>query len=348
MAKAPPPQNRTQTQQRGPQLWTLDQVTNYLVPAQTSFRTVTAASDTGLVWESELDFARSIVMNDRTDNLRKAVPDTLGDCMRNLAHVGLTLNPIKHFCTIIARWNKDLKLYEAHLVFMYRGLVYLATQAGVHDIQSDVVYKADQFDLERRSDGDFFTHKISTLVERGTEDNPFLGAYAAARMPKSGERKVEWVPRADIFKMRDKSDSYRDNEGKIRPNSPWVVWFDEQAKKSGLKRAVKRWEESIDDPSRWQRLHRAIDLDHQAEGGTTIEGSATEVEIPKLSVEQVTAIEAKAKELGHGDVTKYLRKVCAAYGTEVLADVPAERYNEVLERIAASKAEMDKRRAAGK
>jgi recombinational DNA repair protein RecT len=223
--------------------------------------------------------------------------------------------------------------------------VYLATQAGVHDIQCDVVYKADEFKLERRSDGDFFSHTINILAARDGETNPFLGTYVAARMPKSGERKVEWVPREDIFRMRDKSDSYTDDKGAIRPNSPWVQWFDEQAKKSGLKRAVKRWEETIDDGSRWQRLHAAIDLDHKAESGTTIEGAATEVEEQKLSVDQIAAIEAAAKEVGHGDVNKFLRRICAAYGTEVLADLPAKHFREVLERIAVSKAEMQKRRA---
>lgn len=339
-------QQSATTQQRV-NLMSQDQVMQNLVLAQTAFKTVISQEQSPLQWESELDFARAIVMNDSTDKLRQVVPDTLANVLRELAHVGLTLNPIKHFCTIIARWNDRSKVLEAHLMFMYRGLVYLATQAGVHDIQCDVVYKADTFKIERRSDGDFFSHELNVTVPR-TRDNFFLGAYVAARMPQSAERKVEWVPAEDIAKMREQSDSYKDSNGVVRPNSPWVKWFDEQAKKSAIKRAAKRWEESIDEGTRWQRLHRAIDLDHKAEGGATIEGTATEVEVPKLSVEQITTIETKAKELGHGDVNKYLRKVCEAYGAAALADVPAKLYTEVLERIAASKAEMDKRRAAGK
>jgi len=339
---------QSKTAQPRPQLWTPDQVTGYLVPAQTAFKTVTANDPSPLIWESELDFARSIIMNDKSERLRKATPDSLAACMRDLAHVGLTLNPVKHFCTIIGRWNDDLKVYEASITFMYRGLVYLATQAGVHDIQADVVYKADSFDIERRSDGDFFTHKINVTVPRDGQENFFLGSYVGARMPKTGERKVEWVPAEDIYRMRDQSDSYKDSQGKVRENSPWVKWFDEQAKKSGLKRAAKRWEEEVDEGSRWQRLHTAIDLDHKSEGGRTIEGTATEVPVEKLSVEQIAAIEAKAGELGQGDVNKYLRKICGAYGTETLADLPAKHYQEVLERIKASKAEVDRRRTAGK
>lgn len=339
---------QTATQQRVPLNLNIEQVTNHLVRAQPSFSQVMAAPRDipPLVWESELEFARNIVMKDSTERLRKVLPETLTSCMRDLANVGLTLNPIKKFCTIIARWNDTEKLLEAHILFMYRGLAYLATQAGVSDIQSDVVYTADTFKVERRSDGDFFTHGLNVLAARGGDENPFLGAYCAARMPKTQQRKIEWVPREDIFKMRDKSDSYTDSQGKIRPTSPWVVWFDEMAKKGALKRAVKRWEETIDAGSTWQRLHRAIQLDHEADGRTTIEGTASEVPVvTKLSIEQITTIENKARELGHGDVGKYMRKVCGAYGTEVLADVPAKHFQEILERIATSKSEMDKRRA---
>ncbi|HSV90948.1 MAG TPA: recombinase RecT [Nitrospiraceae bacterium] len=332
-----------QTAAARPSLLSEEQVMHQLVQAQTVFKTVATQEQSPLQWDSELDFARAIVMNDPTDRLRQVVPETLANAMRDLAHVGLTLNPVKHFCTLIARWNDRAKVLEAHVMFMYRGLVYLATQAGVHDIQCDVIYKADAFKIARRSDGDYFEHEINITVPRD-KDNFFLGAYVAARMPKTGERKVEWVPAEDIFKMREESDSYLDREGKVRPNSPWVKWFDEQAKKSALKRATKRWEESIDEGSRWQRLHHAVDLDHRSEGGTTIEGVATEVEVQKLSVDQITEIETKAQELGHIDVNKYLRKVCAAYGTEVLADIPAKCYPEILERIAASKAEVEKRK----
>lgn len=326
-------------------LRTADEITGYLVKAQTAFKTVVANEGAPLVWETELRFARDIVMNDPYDALRKCDPDSLCAAMEHIAHVGLTLNPIKHHCTIIARWNKKLSLFEAHFLPMYRGLVYLGTQAGVHDIDTDVVYKADQFAVGRNENGGYVRHEINVSVPRD-ESNFFVGAYVLARMPKSGERKVEWVPAEDIYKMRQQSDGYLDDQGKERASSPWVRWFGEQAKKSALKRASKRWEEAVDDGTRWQRFQRAVELDHRAEGNT-IEGSATEVVEPKLSIEQIAEIESKAKELGHGDVTKYLRKVSSAYGTQVLADVPARFYGEILDRIKASKAEVEKRRATG-
>lgn len=335
----------TKTAAAAPKLRSYDEMTGYLVKAQTAFKTVATEMGVPLIWDKELKFARDIIINDPSDNLRQCVPETLTAAMEQIAHVGLTLNPLKHHGTIIARWNRKMSLFEAHFLPMYRGLVYLGTQAGVHDVDSEVVYKSDTFTIGRNEHGGYVRHEINPSVPRGADSNFFVGAYVMARMPKSGERKVEWVPAEDIFAMRDQSDGYKDDKGNIRPKSPWVVWFDEQAKKSALKRASKRWEEAIDDSVRWQRFQKAVDLDHQAEGGHTIEGTATVVDEVKLTVEQTAEIESKAKELGQGDVNKYLRRVCAAYGAEVLADVPAKFHNEILERIKASKAEIDKRRA---
>jgi len=338
-------QQQTQARPQGPKLFTLNEVTHHLTVARATFDNVTKTNAVPLSWDAELTFARDLVMAD--ERMRQVVPETLAAAMRNIAHVGLTLNPIKQHCKIIARWNGDQKVWEAHFLAMYRGLVYLATQAGIHDIGTDVVYKADSFTMGRSSDGDTFSHQVNVMVPRGTEENPFVGVWVCAKMPQSSERKVEWVPAADIYRMRDQSDSYKDRDGNIRASSPWVKWFDEQAKKSALKRASKRWEEGVYGSTQWQRFQTAVDLDHKAEGGTTIEGEATEVDAPKLSLEQCTEIEGKASELHVRDVNKYLGKICGAYGVEALSEVPASRFKEILERIAAAKAEDAKRHPKG-
>lgn len=341
---APARKQQTATAQQGPKLFTLNEVTHHLAVAKPQFDSMVRANSLPLQWEAEMAFARDLVMAD--ERLRRVVPDTLAAALRNIAFVGLTLNPIKQHCKIIARWNNQTKVYEACFLPMYRGLVYLATQSGVADVAADVVYREDKFSIERRSDGDFYTHGINVLVPRGTETNPFIGAWVSARMPKTGARKVEWVPADDIYRMREQSESYKDNEGKVRPNSPWVKWFDEQAKKSALKRASKRWEEETYESTQWQRFQTAVDLDHKAEGGgVTIEGTAEETG-PKLSIEQCVEIEGAASQLHLKDVNKYIAKICAAYGATVLSEVPASKHAEILERIKAAKAEDDKRAAA--
>jgi recombinational DNA repair protein RecT len=326
----------------------LDQVMHHLVAAHTTFETVVKREQLPLVWDSELAFARDKIMRDSQDKLRMCEPRTLTEALQNLAHVGLTLNPLKNHATLIARWNDALKVLECQSLIMYRGLVYLATQAGVHDIECDVVYKADGFKIGRDRNGGYVEHDIAVTVPREGE-NHFLGMYVMAIMPGSASRKVEWVPAEDIYRMRDQSDSFLDKEGKPRPGSPWVRWFDEQAKKSGIKRASKRWEEAIDHGSKWQRFQQAVQMDHDQErGGRTLEGEATPVETVKLSLEQITQIESGVAEIFHGPESQqtYLRKVCNAYGVEVLADVPGDKFKEITERIQMAQQQSEKKRQA--
>jgi recombinational DNA repair protein RecT len=341
-----------QTKQATPKVTglNLEEVMHHLVAAHTTFETVVSREQLPLVWDSELAFARDKIMRDSQDKLRLCEPRTLTEAMQNLAHVGLTLNPLKQHATLIARWNDALKVFECQSLVMYRGLVYLATQAGVHDIEADVVYKADGFKVGRDRNGGYVEHEIAVSVPRGEADNFFVGAYVIAIMPGSASRKVEWVPREDIFAMRDQSDSYLDREGKPRPSSAWVRWFDEQAKKSALKRASKRWEEAIDHGSKWQRFQTAVQMDHDQErGGRTFEGQATEVEVPTLSMEQIAQIETAAAGVFKEEANRqrYLTKVCTAYGVEVLAEIPASKHAEILERLAGAQTEAQKRQAKG-
>jgi recombinational DNA repair protein RecT len=345
---------RTQTQdQKQPgaplNLLKLQDVREALVPAQTVFKQM--SRDTGLVWDTEMNFAVKTIMGDPFQKLRLCTPASIEQCMRDLSHVGLTLNPIKHHATLVPRWIEKQNVYECSLMIMYRGMVWLATQAGVHDIDVDVVYKADEFKIGRNSKGDIFEHIINTSIPR-SGDNFFRGVYVSACMPSSDARKVEWVPAEDIHKMRDTSDSYlwvnpQSKAIEPRPTSPWVRWFDEMAKKGGLKRATKRWEEAVEHTTRWQRLSAAVDLDNKAyREGTTIEGTAQEILQVPLSMEQVLAVEDVVNKMyaDEGNRVKFIRKICAAYGCEVLADVPQSRFNELLERVQASAAEGAKRR----
>ena len=94
-------QQQTQTQTKAPQkpkLFTLNEVTNHLVVARPVFETVVRQEGLPLVWDSEFAFARDLVMAD--EYLRRVVPETLAAALRNIAHVGLTLNPIKQHCKI--------------------------------------------------------------------------------------------------------------------------------------------------------------------------------------------------------------------------------------------------------
>lgn len=114
----------------------------------------------------------------------------------------------------------------ARLMPGYRGLLKLARRSGeVVQIDAHVVYAGDEFAIEQGSEPRI--RHIPTLGDRGG----YLGAYAFARMT-SGELITEWMNYADIEQIRRSSRAGGDG--------PWVAWWAEMARKSVLRRLMKR------------------------------------------------------------------------------------------------------------
>jgi hypothetical protein len=118
-----------------------------------------------------------------------------------------------------------------------------------------------------------------------------------------------------------------------------VRWFDEQAKKSAIKRAQKRWEDGTDYSAQWERLAKAVDLDNQLERRDDfIEGTATEVTDKKsaeptkanLSADLISLIEQMAESASLPIAT-----LLSAYKVESLSEVPATKFEEIKTRIEA-------------
>ena len=322
------------------------QVTTALEQIRDNFVALAKQAPVPLDWKREAGFAIQMVMRD--DRLLQCDTQSIVNAVTNLAAVGLTLNPVKQQATILARWNRDKRCYEAGLTIMYRGLAYLAGQAGVTNIVTDVVYSADEISISRTDQGDQYTHRINITAPRDGIGNKFMGVYVAARMPGNKSLpKVEWVPAEDIFTMRDQSDGYRDDKGEIRKNSPWVKWFDEMAKKSALKRAQKRWEESIAENQNWERLQTAVNIDNVTEGVIRPRPSdiVVEPDKPKLSMEQIAEIEKNASEVWPATEKKpkltevAITRICRAYKANALSEIDAERYPEIMKRIEEARAQ---------
>jgi recombinational DNA repair protein RecT len=326
-------------------------VSQILESARDLFTNIIQQSQVAAViqWQKEAPFARQIILKDH--RLLTATHESLKNAITNLAAVGLTLNPIKKHATILPRWNDKLKCHEAQLVVMYQGLMWLAGQAGVSDITVDVVYSADKFDSERTDQGDKWSHKVAHGVPRDGTFSRFVLAYVGARMPTSKMMKLELVPCEDIYTMREKSESYLDKDtGKPRPNSPWVVFFDEMAKKAALKRASKRWEEAVIHNDDWKRLQTAVALDNAMEGVipqrvSDIPGTAEHItsgndKLPeKLSMQQITELEKLAEQVAPNNdeypnnTGHYLTKIARTYRASKLADVDATKFDEIKGRI---------------
>lgn len=111
----------------------------------------------------------------------------------------------------------------------YRGLLKLARRSGqVAAMDAQVVYMADAFAIQLGTDPRI-EHQPSIEGERGA----YRGAYAWARLT-TGELVVEWMTDADIQAVRSKS---RAGSG---PSSPWVAHYGEMARKTVIKRLMKR------------------------------------------------------------------------------------------------------------
>jgi recombinational DNA repair protein RecT len=304
-----------------------------------------------IAWQKEASIARQILLKDT--RLLQSTPESIKYAITNVAVVGLTLNPIKKHATILPRWNEKMGAYEAQLFVQFQGLMWLAGQAGVTDIVSEVVYTADKFSISRTSEGDKYEHIIAFGVPRDGISSNFMGGYIAARMPGSKMMKAEWVPAEDVYKAREKSDSYINRKtGKPSEYSPWVWMPDEMYKKFFIKRGSKRWEEAVLKTDDWNRFQTAVALDNANEGiikqsARDIPGTAEHISTggqddkppEKLSMQQITELEKLAEQVAPNNdeypnnTGHYLTKIARTYRASKLADVDATKFDEIKGRI---------------
>ena len=111
----------------------------------------------------------------------------------------------------------------------YRGLMKLARRSGlVAAMDAQIVYMADPFAIDLGTEPRI-SHQPTTEGTRGN----YRGAYAWARLTM-GELVIEWMTDADIQAVRKSS---RNGTG---TSSPWVNHFGEMARKTVIKRLMKR------------------------------------------------------------------------------------------------------------
>jgi recombination protein RecT len=122
------------------------------------------------------------------------------------------------------------KVPIAHFQPMYRGLLKLARRSDqLAHIDAHVVYRGDTIELDLGSSPSVKHYPVLDGAERGD----VVGAYAVAET-KEGRRYVEWMTHADIEQVRSSS------RGGSKPDSPWVRFWSEMARKTVLRRLMKR------------------------------------------------------------------------------------------------------------
>lgn len=149
---------------------------------------------------------------------------------------------------------------------MMRGLLKLAYNSGeIRSITVEVARDGDAFTY-KPTDPEPIHHEINLRGERGE----VFAYYAIARL-RDGGIVFEVMTRADVHRIRDRSDAYRAfKAGKIK-STPWGTDEVEMGRKTVFRR-LSKYLPSSTDRDRFQQAVERIDDDYSFE----IDGEATE------------------------------------------------------------------------
>ena len=199
-----------------------------------------AAFDGNLVnFEREARFAVQTLENN--DALARCTQTSIRNAIVNVAAVGLTLNPAMKLAYLVPRDGK------ACLDISYIGLVKIATDTGsVAAVKCEIVRKNDQFEYN----GPFEKprHKFNPFAS-DAERGEIIGIYTIAKLT-NGIDMIDCMDAEEINKIRNVSKA---------KSGPWQTWFEEMAKKAGIKRASKMW-------TRTERMSKAEEILNEHQG----------------------------------------------------------------------------------
>lgn len=207
---------------------------------------IDADSDRG---KAMLDRFVSVALHAVTSNsdLLECTPESIVESIRQSAILGLeptgalgegaivkyenkvrVERPGRHGGTVIV----EEKVPTAQFQPMYRGLMKLARRSDqIAVIDANVVYQGDLFEIEQGTDPSI--RHVPWPTSGKEARGGYLGAYAFARLT-NGTLVSEWMTEADIESVRQSSRGGRSDL------SPWVRFWAEMARKTVLRRLMKR------------------------------------------------------------------------------------------------------------
>lgn len=145
--------------------------------------------------------------------------------------------------------NKGVK--EAQFMPSYRGLIALARRSGeVSTVYANVICAKDKFEAEEGTNRHILHRPDYFAKDRGEA----IGYYAVFTT-KSGDFDFEIMSRAEVDEIRETSTA--------KNSGPWVQWYDEMAKKTVMKRLLKRAPMSVE-------MAAAVRLDNAIHSGEDV------------------------------------------------------------------------------
>lgn len=190
----------------------------------------------------------------KTPLLMKCDPQTVLGAMMTSAALGLEPNtiqqqafliPYKRRAKIDDQW---VDVYECQFQVGARGFVTLAYRSPhIKSLAAEAIHDGDRFEHEIGSST--FLRYAKNLRERG----PLIGSFSHVLMAEGGES-VCILPLDEILKIREKSETYRSLSRAVAvadgpkekakaeerlAETPWVMWEDDMATKSAIKKHAK-------------------------------------------------------------------------------------------------------------
>lgn len=225
----------------------------------------------------ELEFAMQIFQGN--DYLTKMTPDSVKNCLINVALTGTTLNPVMKLSYLVPRKGKCC------LDMSYMGLIKIITDTGsVQSIKAKPVYSNEPFEIELGTNG-FVEHSICKTGNKGKR----IGAYSIAILNDKSTH-IEWMYEEELMAIKARSESVK--KGKA---SPWDTDEDEMCRKTVIK---KHWK-YLPKSDRALMAAEAISFDDE-NNGIDLEAEKKEMENAKKhnpeATPQAPAAEALATD----------------------------------------------------
>ena len=182
-------------------------------------------------------------------DVAKKDPSSLRLAMYNVAAVGLTLNSNQGLAYLVPRRLRRNEDPKVMLDISYRGLITIGVETGaIRWAKAELVYEKDQFAYKGPAE------KPDHICDPFSKDRGVVrGGYSIAELPSGGVL-VEVMSKADMDKIRDKSEAFKNGFGS------WIEWEDQMQLKSVTKRGSKWW------PKTTSRMAKALQILHEENG----------------------------------------------------------------------------------
>ena len=237
--------------------------------------------------DAEQNYAiQQLYKNDFSANAALNFPISVQNAIRNLASIGISLNPALKHAYLVPRDG------QICLDISYMGLLHLAQQEGsILWGQAAIVYSNDSY--INNGVGDRPTHSYTAFGERGDA----VGVYCCVKLP-NGDFLTEEMDARQVEEIKQTSKSAKSKY------SPWNTHPLEMWRKSCVKRGSKYW------PKSGNRLDTAIQVINQHEGISEYEprvekeikdtGPSVDEKAAQIEAEMNSKIESAKKLIARG------------------------------------------------